>query len=49
MKFDVKTIVKWSSYVVAGAALIALVSSSPFHVGAISLAAGAWFFADRKL
>lgn len=49
MKFDVKTIVKLSSYAVAGIALLTLVSSSPIHVGVIAAAGGAYFIAEKLM
>ena len=46
---DVKKIVEYASYVVAGATLISLVSTNPIHVLVLGASAAAYFTAKNVL
>ena len=46
---DLKNIVQYASYAVAGVTLLSLVSTNPVHVGIIAASAGAYFVAKKFL
>ena len=46
---DLRTIIKYVSYAVAGIAVLSLVSTNPVHVGVIAASALAYFVAEKVL
>lgn len=48
-KMDVKLIVEYASYIVAGLTVISLVSTNPVHALLLGASAGAYFVAKKVL
>ena len=46
---DVKTIIQYAAYAVAGLTVLSLVSTNPVHVAIVALSAGAYFVAEKAL
>lgn len=46
---DLKTVIQYASYAVAGITVLTLVSTNAVHVGVIALSAGVFFSAEKFL
>ena len=46
---DLRTVIKYASYAVAGITVISLISTNPVHVGIIAASALAYFVAEKVI